>query len=111
MTDNCPAMHLLERQEQLELLNRCLQEARAGAGKLVLVSGESGFGKSSLVERFASDHRRDAHTVWGACDGLGTPRALAPVHEIAVQTSVLDGRAVPGEESRDGLFRSLFEVF
>jgi ATP/maltotriose-dependent transcriptional regulator MalT len=111
MTDNCPAMHLLERQEQLDILNRCLQEARAGAGKLVLLSGESGLGKSCLVERFASDHRRDAHTVWGACDGLATPRALAPVHEIAVQTSVLDGRAPPGDESRDGLFRSLFEVF
>jgi DNA-binding CsgD family transcriptional regulator len=111
MTDNCPAMHLLERQEQLDMLNRCLQEARTGAGKLVLISGESGFGKSSLVERFSSDHRRDAHTVWGACDGLGTPRALAPVHEIAVQTSVLDGRAASGEESRDGLFRALFEAF
>jgi DNA-binding CsgD family transcriptional regulator len=111
MTDNCPAMHLLERQEQLEILNRCLQEARAGAGKLVLVAGEAGFGKSSLVERFASDHRRDAHTLWGACDGLATPRALAPIHEIAVQTSVLDGRATPGDESRDSLFRALFEYF
>jgi DNA-binding CsgD family transcriptional regulator len=104
-------MHLLERQEQLEILGRCLQDARAGAGKLVLVAGEAGFGKSSLVERFASDHRRDAHTLWGSCDGLATPRALAPIHEIAVQTSVLDGRAAPGDEPRDWLFRSLFEYF
>ncbi len=111
MADNSLAMHLLERQQQLEILNRCLQEARAGAGKLVLMAGEAGFGKSSLVERFASDHRRDAHTLWGACDGLATPRALAPIHEIAVQTSVLDGRAAQGDESRDWLFRSLFENF
>jgi DNA-binding CsgD family transcriptional regulator len=111
MTDNRPAMHLLERHEQLEILNRCLQEARAGAGKLVLMAGEAGLGKSSLVERFASDHRPDAQTFWGACDGLATPRALAPVHEIAVQTSVLDGRTTPGDESRDWLFRALFENF
>jgi tetratricopeptide (TPR) repeat protein len=111
MTDNRPAMHLLERQEQLEILGRCLREARAGAGKLVLVAGEAGLGKSSLVERFASDHRLDAQALWGACDGLATPRALAPVHEIAVQTSVLHGRATPGDESRDWLFRALFENF
>jgi DNA-binding CsgD family transcriptional regulator len=104
-------MHLLERQEQLESLNRCLQEARAGAGKLVLVAGEAGLGKSSLVERFALDRRHDAQTLWGACDGLATPRALAPVHEIAVQISVLDRRATPDDESRDWLFRSLFEYF
>ena len=104
-------MHLLERQKQLEVLNRCLQEARAGDGKLVLVAGEAGLGKSSLVERFASDHRRHAHTLWGACDGLATPRALAPVHEIAVQILALDGRATPGDESRDWLFRTLFDYF
>jgi len=31
-------MHLLERQAQLETLNRCFQEARAGCGKLVLLA-------------------------------------------------------------------------
>ena len=77
MTDNGLAMHLLERQGPLEILNQCLQEARAACGKLVLVAAEAGFGKSSLVERFAADHRRDARTLWGACDGFATPRAPA----------------------------------
>jgi hypothetical protein len=104
-------MHLLERQKQLEVLNQCLREARAGTGKLVLVAGEAGLGKSSLVERFALDHRREVHTLWGACDGLATPRALAPVHEIAVQISSLGGVAAASDESRDRLFRILFEYF
>jgi DNA-binding CsgD family transcriptional regulator len=82
-------MHLLEHQEQLETLNRCFQEARAASGKLVLVAGEAALGKSSLVERFVSEHRRDARTLWGACDGLATPRALAPVHEIAARARAL----------------------
>jgi len=73
-------MHLLERQEQFEQLNRCFQEARRASGKLVFIAGEAGVGKSSLVERFVADHRRDARTLWGACDALSTPRALAPVY-------------------------------
>lgn len=100
-------MHLLERQEQLAALNRCLEEARAGSGKLVLVAGEAGLGKSSLVERFVSEHRRDARALWGACDALSTPRALAPVHEIAAQTS--SRRAARDGDSRDWLFRVLLE--
>ena len=102
-------MHLLERQAQLEELNRCLQEARAACGKLVLLAGDAGFGKSALVERFVAEHRRDAYTFWGACDGLSTPQALAPVYEIAAQSSGRAGRAMRDEESRDWLVRALLE--
>ena len=101
-------MHLLERQQQLESLAQSFSEARAGSGKLVLIAGEAGLGKSSLVERFVSDTRRHARILWGACDALDTPRALGPVHEIAAQTSVLDGRAPLPHESRDWLFGALF---
>jgi len=106
-----PVVHLLDRQKQLEELNRCFQEARAASGKLVLVAGEAGIGKSSLVERFVSEHRRDARTLWGACDALSTPRALAPVQEIAAQTAALDGRGIHHDESGDRLFRVLLEDF
>lgn len=100
-------MHLLERQKQLEELDRCYQEARAACGKLVLITAEAGLGKSALVERFVSQHRRDARILWGACDGLSTPRPLGPVHEIAAQTDAL-GRELSGDaESRERLFRLL----
>jgi DNA-binding CsgD family transcriptional regulator len=104
---NVPGMHLLERKGQLEQLNRCVQEARTGCGKLVLLAGGAGLGKSSLIEKFVSEHRRDARTLWGACDGLSTPRALGPVYEIAAQISGLADRFSRDEESRDGLFRDL----
>jgi DNA-binding CsgD family transcriptional regulator len=102
-------MHLLERQPQLDKLHRCFQEIRTAGGKLVLIAAEAGFGKSALIERFALEHRHDARTLWGACDALATPRPLAPVHEIAAQTSAFAGRGVGDDGSRDGLFRALFE--
>jgi len=102
-------MQLLERNKQLDELNSCLQQAQQGCGKLVLIAAEAGFGKSSLVERFVADHRREARALWGACDGLSTPRALAPVHEIAAQIADL-GRQLPrDDEARDRLFRLLLE--
>ena len=102
-------MHLLERKEQLEALNRCVEAARAGCGKLVLLAGGAGLGKSSLVEQFVSEHRRNARTLWGGCDGLSTPRALGPVHEIAAQTSGSAERATRDVAPRDWLFRLLLE--
>ncbi len=102
-------MDLLERQQQLELLRQCLGQARAGSGKVVLVAGEAGIGKSSLIEQFVSEHQGDVRALWGACDAFATPRALAPIHEIAAQASVLSGGAKREAESSDGLFRTLLD--
>ena len=104
MSHNPAAMQLLERQEQSTELAEAFGAARAGSGKLILIAGEAGLGKISLVEQFVAETRRTARILWGACDALDTPRALGPVHEIAAQTPVLDGRVSLPEESRDWLF-------
>ncbi len=75
-------MSLLERESQLASLRQYAAEARGRAGRLVLVSGEAGVGKSSLVEEL-QDELGDATWVWGACDGLFTPRPLAPLRDVA----------------------------
>jgi DNA-binding CsgD family transcriptional regulator len=108
MQDNLRAMILLERQAQIEILTEGFAEARAGSGKLILIAGEAGLGKSSLVEHFVAETRRSARILWGACDALDTPRALGPVHEIAAQIEVLDGHGAMPDESRDRLFAALF---
>jgi hypothetical protein len=51
-TDN---MDLLERQSPLAELARYAQEAREGQGRLVLLAGEAGVGKTALVERLQQD--------------------------------------------------------
>jgi DNA-binding CsgD family transcriptional regulator len=111
VSDNAEVAHLLERQKQLEELGRCFQEARAACGKLVLVAGEAGLGKSALVEQFAAEHRREARTLWGSCDALSTPRPLAPIHEIASQLARPANTRERDDEAREWLFRVLLEDF
>ncbi len=106
-------MSLLERESQLASLRQYAAEARGRAGRLVLVSGEAGVGKSSLVEEL-QDELRDATWVWGACDGLFTPRPLAPLRDVAraVGGELLEAvrAGLPRDELFDAALRWLEEV-
>src|SRR5919199_3031759 len=74
---------LLERADPLAELRRRLREVtESGRGRLVLVSGEAGIGKSALVRAFCA-RPRPPRMLWGACDALRTPRALGPLVDIA----------------------------
>ncbi|HEY2551712.1 MAG TPA: AAA family ATPase [Streptosporangiaceae bacterium] len=77
-------MELLERSTFLNTLSDYAAEARAGNGRLVLVSGESGIGKTALLEAFQAQSQ-GARWLWGACDALLTPRPLGPLFDIAAQ--------------------------
>lgn len=79
-------MELLEREQFLDELEALLSDVAAGNGRMVLVSGEAGIGKTSLVERFIAEHKGHARLLWGACDALFTPRPLGPLYDIAQQT-------------------------
>jgi DNA-binding CsgD family transcriptional regulator/tetratricopeptide (TPR) repeat protein len=78
---------LLERSEQLIALAEQLKDVTATmSGRLVLVGGEAGVGKTALVRRFADDHRNRARILFGACDPLFTPRPLGPFLDVAQAT-------------------------
>ena len=76
-------MELLEREHFITELEGLLGAVAAGNGRLVLVSGEAGIGKTSLIERFAEAHKARARVLWGSCDALLTPRPLGPLYDIA----------------------------
>src|SRR3989440_508301 len=73
---------LLEREPSLALLSEYAAQAAGGEGRLVLLSGEAGVGKSALVERLCRD-LPDARWSWSMCDGLFTPRPLGPLFDLA----------------------------
>lgn len=99
-------MGLLEREPFLRMLASEAASARQGDGRLVLISGESGIGKTALVEAFRD---RDGRTgtdrwLWGACDGLLTPRPLGPLFDIAAQAGGELARLCDQGAPRDRLF-------
>ena len=73
---------LLERDEPLAELNRALDAARSGSGRLVCVAGEAGIGKSALIHGFAEQAADHAPVMITGCDDLSTPRALGPIRDL-----------------------------
>ncbi|SEF95669.1 regulatory protein, luxR family [Nonomuraea solani] len=102
-------MRLLEREASLASLAEYAAEARSGAGRLVLVSGEAGVGKSALVERFQRD-LPDARWSWGMCDGLSTPRPLGPLFDVADQRGGALLELCRAEAGREELFRGFLRA-
>ena len=77
-------MELLERESHLQQLSAALDGLiRHSVGACVLVVGEAGVGKTSLVRRFLDLRRSQAEVYWGACEALFTPRPLGPIADIA----------------------------
>ena len=101
-------MRLIERESQLAALRQYADEASQGSGRLVLISGEAGVGKSVLLEESAHD-LNNARWLWAGCDGLFTPAALGPLLDLASQ---LDGellRLCHAEAKRDQLYGALLQ--
>ena len=93
---------LLERETALDTLEATLVAAGAGEGRLLLVGGEAGVGKTALVRHFSE---RGAHlrVLWGTCDALFTPRPLGPFVEIAEDADVHPrGERPPGARDDGG---------
>jgi DNA-binding CsgD family transcriptional regulator len=101
---------VLERDSQLAALTSYADEARSGCGRMALVSGEAGIGKSTLIEELETT-LPDAVWWWGACDGLSTPRALGPLMDVAGQMGgdlrELCETGAQRDELFDGLLRAL----
>jgi DNA-binding CsgD family transcriptional regulator/tetratricopeptide (TPR) repeat protein len=80
-------VELLERDEQLAVLAAANEEAAAGRGCVVLLEGEPGIGKTALITRAAADVAGSTRVLWGSCDDLSIPRALAPLTGLVGEVS------------------------
>ena len=101
-------MDLLERAALLDELSGALADTAEG-GRVVLVAGEAGIGKSTLVKRFTERQAAQARFLLGACDPLLTPRALGPLHDIARQTGGRLAELLASGSPREAVFAALLD--
>ena len=101
-------MDLLERSDAFAILESALSSASRGEGRVVLVSGDAGIGKTSLVESFAAS-LETGRVLSGGADDIVTPLPLGPMRDLARQGSpALESALVDGAD-RDAVFDLLIE--
>src|SRR5689334_20055061 len=99
------ARELLERFAALGALERALRAAGDGQGRVVLLTGEAGIGKSSVLRAFRAAIPRGVRVLVGGCDDLLTPRALGPLRDAAAGDAGL--ASLLARAGRDELFGAL----
>lgn len=72
---------LWERDSAVGELLDAVDEVRAGAGSLVLVTGEAGVGKTSVVREVLGRLEGDIRVLRGACDDMLAPPPLQPLRD------------------------------
>jgi DNA-binding CsgD family transcriptional regulator/tetratricopeptide (TPR) repeat protein len=104
-------MELLEREQHLEQLEEHLRQAAAGQGRLLLVGGEAGVGKTTLTDAFCRRIAGSVPALRTSCDALSTPGPLGAVRDLAPALGLRIDQLSLDSEARDRLFREVLGVF
>jgi DNA-binding CsgD family transcriptional regulator len=99
---------LLEREKELGLLVDLLEDVATSGGKVVLIRGEAGIGKSSLVRGFLASVGDSAHVHVGFCDDLQTPQPFGPLWDMSREEPRLS-EALRASD-RQQVMQTLFDV-
>jgi tetratricopeptide (TPR) repeat protein len=102
-------VRLIERAGELGLIQARADEARAGRGGMLIVSGESGAGKTAVVESFVESWARDERILWGVCDPLPTPRPLGPIHDLAHRLAPATRTVLDGGDQPYDIFAAIYD--
>ena len=102
-------MHLLERDAELAALAEAHADAARGHGRVVVVAGEPGIGKTSLVSEFLAGLEPGARVLLGTCDDLSIPRPLGAIHDLAGTLSPALEEALAAGASPHDIHRLLLD--
>jgi DNA-binding CsgD family transcriptional regulator len=102
-------LELLERDAPLAQLNRIRARVRqSGRGECVLIHGEAGIGKTSLVQEFMRGLDPATTNLWIAgCEALTTPRPLGPLVDLAERFPPSVAAALHSGSTWTGLFPAM----
>jgi predicted ATPase len=103
------ALSLLERDQEVAALAALLDESVSGQGRVAVISGEAGIGKTALVDHVITNAPTGARSLWGACEALFAPRPLGPLFDIAQQLPPTIRASLEGEAQRATLFAAVLE--
>src|SRR5918998_2892135 len=101
-------MALLERESVLDTLRLRLHDAGERHGCFLLLGGEAGVGKTTLLRHFIEDTGDSAHVMIGQCDALSTPRPLGPLFDVASAEPTID-QLLADNSPRDLLYRTVLD--
>jgi DNA-binding NarL/FixJ family response regulator len=99
------------REREMNELATILSQVRGGAGRVVLISGEAGIGKTTLVERLAAQARsQSARVSLGHCFAVTATQPLAPWKEIWGTRSP-EPEELANSSSKEELFELIANTF
>lgn len=100
-------MVLYERDEVLTTLERTLQQTK-NSGQIILLSGNPGMGKTSVVKKFLDALPDSLPKYIGYCDALFAPRPLGPLKDILISEQTKPHTFM--ESQRDSMFLAMFNL-
>ena len=101
-------MELWERHPALDLLDGLVRDSARG-GRVALLAGEAGLGKSAIVREFARRSGPRTRVLQGSCDRLVTPRVLGPLHDIGRQAGGAFAARLSGEAAQEQIFAAFLD--
>lgn len=101
-------VRMLERGPELRQIADAAGEAAAGQGCVVLVTGEAGIGKTSLVRAARAELPSECRLLVGHCDDLATPRPLGPFRDLRDVVGPDLRAALATGEDREALLQAVW---
>lgn len=80
-------MRLLEREKQLAAMSAVLADMVSGEGRVVLVGGEAGIGKTTLIAEFLR-RTKQVRVLQGTCENLDAARPFGPLVDMTLESGI-----------------------
>lgn len=125
-------LEIIGRQEEMKKLNELWEHTKEGKGSTILVSGEAGIGKTTLVKSFVERKREKQSLIFlsSTCLHYEHPRPYQPFTEITEELLQMEKdersemnlinsalppveklRDVTPDTAKDNIYSTFFDVF